>query len=63
MDDQTSDETVSNPSEWLLDQQLDIAAEVYGPQPISLHTPVDELSDTELLEHFLKINNFDVHFE
>jgi hypothetical protein len=63
MDDQAFDENASSPSEWLLDQELNIAAEVYGPKHISLHTPVDELSDTELIEHFMKINNFDVHFE
>ena len=63
MDDQAFDDALSNPSEWLLDQELDVAAEVYGPEPVSLHTPVDEISDTELLERFMKINGFDIHLE
>ncbi|MGH4012354.1 MAG: hypothetical protein ACRDSL_00125 [Pseudonocardiaceae bacterium] len=63
MDDKSFDETLSSPPEWLLDQELDVAAEVYGPEPISLHTPVDELSDAELLERFMRINGFDLHFE
>lgn len=63
MDEKAFDETPSSPSEWLLDRELDIAAEVYGPAPIGLHTPVDELSDAELVERFIQVNGFDLHFE
>jgi hypothetical protein len=63
MDDKDFDKTLSNPPEWLLDRDLDIAAEVYGPEPIGLHTPVEELSDTELLKCFMRTNGFDLHFE
>lgn len=63
MDDRASDETRSSPSEWLLDRELDIAAEVYGPEPIGLRTPVERFSDAELLERFMRINSLDVHFE
>ncbi len=63
MDEEAFDETLSSPREWLLDRELDIAAEVYGPEPVGLHTPVDKLSDAELLERFITVNGFDLHFE
>ena len=63
MDQEAFKETVSSPPEWLLDRELDIAAEVYGPEPIGLHTPVDELSDAELVKRFMQVNSFDLHFE
>lgn len=63
MDEKAFDETLSSPPEWLLDRELDVAAEVYGPEPVGLHTPVDELSDAELLTRFMRINGFDLHFE
>ncbi|MGH4020853.1 MAG: hypothetical protein ACRDT0_16835 [Pseudonocardiaceae bacterium] len=63
MDEEAFDETLSSQSGWLLDRELDIAAEVYGPEPIGLHTPVDELSDAELVERFMSVNGFDLHFE
>jgi hypothetical protein len=63
MDEQAFDEPVASPPEWLLDRELDIAAEVYGPEPIGLHTPMEELTDAELLERFMTVNGFDLHFE
>ena len=57
------EEPLDNPPEWLLDRELDVAAEVYGPEPLSLRTPVSELSDEELIERFLAVNGFDLHFE
>ncbi|MGH3813638.1 MAG: hypothetical protein ACRDUV_14495 [Pseudonocardiaceae bacterium] len=63
MGEEVFDEARSSPSEWLLDRELDVAAEVYGPEPVGLHTPVDELSDAELLERFIKVNGFDLHVE
>jgi hypothetical protein len=63
MDEEPFGKPLSSPPEWLLDRELDIAAEVYGPEPIGLHTPVDQLSDAELLERFMTVNGFDVHFE
>ncbi len=63
MDQEAFEETVSSPPEWLLDRELDIAADVYGPEPIGLHTPVDELSDVDLVKRFMQVNSFDLHFE
>ncbi len=63
MGEEVFDEARSSPSEWLLDRELDVAAEVYGPEPVGLHTPVDELSEAELLERFINVNGFDLHLE
>jgi hypothetical protein len=63
MDQEAFDETASSSSQWLLDRELDVAAEVYGPEPIGLYTPVDELNDTELIKRFMRVNSFDLHFE
>lgn len=63
MAEEAFDETGSSPSEWLLDRELDIAAEVYGPDPIGLHTPADELGDADLVERFMQVNGFNLHFE
>ncbi len=57
------DESPSSRPEWLLDRELDIAAEVYGPEPVGPHTPVEELGDAELLERFKNVNGFDFRFE
>ena len=54
MDNEASDETLSSPSAWLLDRALDVAAEVYGPEPLGLHTPEDQLSDAELVQRFIQ---------
>ncbi len=63
MDGQPSGESPASRPEWMLDRELDIAAEVYGPEPIGPHTPVEELSDAELLDRFMNVNGFDLHFE
>jgi hypothetical protein len=48
---------------WLLDQQLEVAAEVYGPERPGLRTPPSELSDEELLERYRTLAGFDVEWE
>ncbi|MPZ65461.1 MAG: hypothetical protein GEU83_08065 [Pseudonocardiaceae bacterium] len=63
MDGEPFDESPSSRPEWLLDRELDIAAEVYRPEPIGPHTPLEELSDAELLERFRSVNGFDLRFE
>lgn len=63
MDGEAFDESAASHAEWLLDRQLDVAAEVYGPEQLGLHTPVDQLSDVELLERFMNVNGFDLHVE
>ena len=57
------DELLNNPPEWLLDRELDVAAEVFGPEPLGLRTPPSALSDEEMLERFMAVNGFDLHFE
>jgi hypothetical protein len=46
-------------SDWELDRELDVAAEVYGP-PTSLNSDAD---DEELLERFRTLLGFDVRWE
>lgn len=54
---------MASPSDWLLDRELDVAAEVYGPESIGLHTTAGELSDAELVQRFIQVNGFGLHFE
>ncbi len=48
---------------WTLDQELEVAAEVYGPPPIEIHAPPSELSDEELLKRFQSLLGFQVNWE
>jgi hypothetical protein len=57
------EEPLDSPVAWLLDRELDVAAEVYGPEPLGLRTPLSALSDEEMLERFLSVNGFELHFE
>lgn len=49
--------------EWALEQELEIAAEVYGPEPRGPRTPLAELSDEELLERYRSLLGFNVIWE
>ncbi|MDQ3988335.1 MAG: hypothetical protein M3291_03890 [Actinomycetota bacterium] len=51
------------PREWALEQELEIAAEVYGPEPKGLRTPPSDLSDEELLERYRSLLGFDLTWE
>jgi hypothetical protein len=48
---------------WALEQELEVAAEVYGPGPTGLRTPPSELSDEELLERYKSMLGFDLKWE
>ena len=48
---------------WELEQELEVAAEVYGPEPKGLRTPPSELSDEELLERYRSLLGFDLKWE
>ena len=51
------------PREWALEQELEVAAEVYGPEPQGLRTPLSDLSDEELLERYRSLLGFDLKWE
>jgi hypothetical protein len=51
------------PAGWALEQEMEIAAEIYGPEPKGLRTPPSELSDEELLERYKSLMGFDLKWE
>jgi hypothetical protein len=63
MSDDSLDEYKPDPADWMLDQELEVAAEVYGPEPKGLRTPPSELSDEELLERYRSLLGFDLKWE
>ncbi len=60
MCDDSVDEFRQAPREWALEQELKVAAEVYGPEPKGLRTPPSDLSDEELLERYRSLLGFDL---
>jgi len=63
MRDDSLDEFRQAPREWALEQELEVAAEVYGPEPKGLRTPLSALSDEELLERYRSLLGFDLTWE
>jgi len=51
MPDDSLDEFRQAPSQWLLEQELEVAAEVYGSDPMGLRTPLSDLSDEDIAVH------------
>jgi hypothetical protein len=56
MSDDSFEEFQQSPTGWALEQEMEVAAEVYGPKPKGLRTP--ELSDEELLERYRSLLGF-----
>ncbi|MDQ3150837.1 MAG: hypothetical protein M3R63_03655 [Actinomycetota bacterium] len=63
MSDDSLDEFRKAPTEWALEQELEVAAEVYGPEPKGLGTSPSELSDEELLERYRSLLGFNLTWE
>ena len=63
MSDDALEEFRQAPTGWELEQELEVAAEVYGPEPKGLRTPASELSDEELLERYRSLLGFDLKWE
>ncbi|MGH3696420.1 MAG: hypothetical protein ACRDRX_20915 [Pseudonocardiaceae bacterium] len=63
MSDDSLEEIRQTPQGWALEQEMEIAAEVYGPEPKGLRTPMSELSDEELLERYKSLMGFDLRWE
>jgi hypothetical protein len=59
----SSDPDRQTPAEWALDQELEVAAEVYGPEPRGLRTPPAELSDEDLLDRYRTLLGFGLSWE
>jgi len=63
MSDDSPDEYRQAPAEWMLDQELEVAAKVYGPEPKGIRTDWSDLSDEELLERYRRLLGFDLKWE
>ncbi|MBV9161167.1 MAG: hypothetical protein JO281_06380 [Pseudonocardiales bacterium] len=63
MSDDSLEEFRQTPTGWALEQEMELAAEVYGPEPKGLRTPRSELSDEDLLEHYRSLLGFDLKWE
>jgi hypothetical protein len=63
MSEDAFEEFRDTPAGWALDQEMELAAEVYGPQPQGLRTPRSELSEEELLERYRSLLGFNLTWE
>ncbi|MGH3764848.1 MAG: hypothetical protein ACRDS0_09130 [Pseudonocardiaceae bacterium] len=63
MSDDSLEEIRQTSEGWALEQEMEIAAEVYGPEPKGLRTPAAELSDEELLERYKSLMGFDLKWD
>ncbi len=61
--DDSFEEFRQTPEGWTLEHELEIAAEVYGPEPKGLGEAMSQLSDEELVEHFKSLLGFDIEWE
>lgn len=63
MSDDSLDEFRRTPPGWAFEQEMEIAAEVYGPEPKGIRSPRSELSDEELLERYKSLMGFELKWE
>lgn len=59
MSDDSLDEIRQTPTGWELEQEMEVAAEVYGPEL----PPRSELSDEELLERYRSLLGFELRWD
>jgi len=62
-DGDSLDRLRESPSGWSMEQELEIAAEVYGPEPKGHRAATSDLSDEELVERFRSLLGFDVKWD
>ena len=63
MSDDSLDEFRNTPTGWALEQEMEIAAEVYGPESKGIRSPQSELRDEELLELYKSLLGFELKWE
>lgn len=65
MGDDAFDEMRQTPEGWAFEQEMEVAAEVYGPQPQSLRKGTDwsELSDEDIVERYQRMLGFDLRWD
>lgn len=62
MSDDSLEEFRQTSTGWALEQEMEIAAEVYGPAK-GLRSAAAELTDEELLERYRSMLGFDLRWE
>jgi hypothetical protein len=63
MNDDSLEEFRQTSTGWALEQEMEVAAEVYGPEPRGLRTSPADLTDEELLERYRTLLGFDLKWE
>ena len=63
MSEDSLEELRHTPTGWALEQEMEVAAEVYGPEPEGLHTPRSKLNEEELLKRYRTLLGFDLQWE
>lgn len=63
MSDDSFEQIRQTPDGWALEREMEVAAEVYGPEPKGIHTDLSDLSDEELVERYKRLLGFDVQWE
>ena len=63
MSDDSLEEIRQMPEGWALEQEMEVAAEVYRPEPKGIRTDWSELSDEELVDRYKRLLGFDVRWE
>jgi hypothetical protein len=63
MSDDSLEEIRQAPEGWALEQEMEVAAEVYGPEQKGIRTDWSELSDEELVDRYKRLLGFDVKWE
>ena len=63
MSEDSLDKIRQSPEGWALEQEMEVAAEVYGPQRHSIRTDWSELSDEELVERYRRLLGFDLKWD
>jgi hypothetical protein len=63
MSDDSLEEIRQMPEGWALEREMEVATEVYGPEPKGIRTDWSELSDEELVDRYKRLLGFDVRWE
>lgn len=63
MSDDSLEEIRQSPEGWALEQEMEVAAEVYGPESQGIRTDWSELSDEELVERYKRMLGFNLKWD
>lgn len=63
MGDDSLEEIRQTPEGWALEQEMEVAAEVYGPEQKGIRTDWSELSDEELVDRYKRLLGFDLKWD